>query len=133
MEADTFLQASLFSRFLIILSGPLANLILGLLLITSLYYLNGRYISPPIINEVLDSKPAKIGGIMSGDRIISINKEKIKNFSDIKNIVEKNPNKNLSIEILRNESVIYTNIILAEFYDKIKEKNWVDWSYCRAT
>ena len=122
IEADTFLQASLFSRFMIILSGPLANLILGLLLITSLYYFNGRYVSPPIINEVLDSKPAKIGGIISGDRIISINKEKIKNFSDIKNIVEKNPNKNLSIEILRNDRIIYTNIIPVEFYDEISRK-----------
>ena len=122
MEADTFLQASLFSRFLIVLSGPLANLILGLLLITSLYYFNGRYISPPIINDVIDSKPAKIGGIITGDKIISINKEKIKNFSDIKNIVEKNPNKNLSIEILRNDRIIYTNIIPVEFYDENSRK-----------
>ena len=30
LEKDTFLQANLFSRFLIVLSGPLANLILGL-------------------------------------------------------------------------------------------------------
>ena len=97
--ADTFLQASLFSRFLIVLSGPLANLFLGLILITSLYYFNGRYVSPPIINEVLDSKPAKIAGIISGDKVISINKEKIKNFSEIKNIVEKNPNKNLYLRL----------------------------------
>ena len=76
LEKDTFLQANLFSRFLIVLSGPLANLILGLLLITSLYYFNGRSVSPPIINEVLDTKPAKIGGIISGDKIISINNKK---------------------------------------------------------
>ena len=70
LESDTFLKANLFSRFLIVLSGPLANLFLGLLLITSLYYFNGRYVSPPIINEVLDTKPAKIGGIISGDIVI---------------------------------------------------------------
>ena len=95
LEKDTFLQANLFSRFLIVLSGPLANLILGLLLITCLYYFNGRYVSPPIINEVLDTKPAKIAGIISGDKVLSINIAKIKNFSDIKNIVEKNPKNNL--------------------------------------
>ena len=77
LEKDTFLQANLFSRFLIVLSGPLANLILGLILITCLYYFNGRYVSPPIINEVIDTKPAKIGGIISGDKVISINKKKI--------------------------------------------------------
>ena len=86
LEKDTFLQANLFSRFMIVLSGPLANLILGLLLITSLYFFNGRYVSPPIINDVLEAKPAKIAGIISGDKIISINDKKIKNFSDVKNI-----------------------------------------------
>ena len=80
MEKVTFLQANLFSRFLIVLSGPLANLILGLFLITSLYYFNGRYVSPPIINEVLDTKPAKLSGIISGDKVLSINDMKIKSF-----------------------------------------------------
>ena len=122
LEADTFLKANLFSRFLIVLSGPLANLVLGLLLITSLYYFNGRYVSPPIINEVLEAKPAKIAGITSGDKVISINKKKINNFSDIKNIVEKNPNQNLLFEILRNDSVIYANIIPDEFYEKKSKK-----------
>ena len=122
LESGTFLQANLFSRFLIILSGPLANLILGLLLITSLYYFNGRYISPPIINDVIDTKPAKIGGLISGDKIISINKKKIENFSDIKKIVEKNPNNNLLFEVLRNDNVIYANIIPNEFYEKKSKK-----------
>ena len=124
-ETGAFLQANLFSRFVIILSGPLANLFLGLLLITSLYCFNGRYISPPIINEVIDAKPAKIGGLIAGDKIISINKKKIENFSDIKNIVEKNPSNNLLFEILRKENIVYTNIIPAEFYEKkIKKNSW---------
>ena len=118
LETDTFLQANLFSRFLIILSGPLANLLLGLLLITSLYYFNGRYVSPPIVNEVLDNKPAKFGGMISGDKVLSINQHKIKNFSDIKSIVENNPKKNLTFEILRNDNLIYINIIPTEFYEK---------------
>ena len=118
LESDTFLKANLFSRFLIVLSGPLANLVLGMLLIVSLYYFNGRYTSPPIINEVLDTKPADISGLMSGDKIISINNKEIKNFSDIKYIVENNPKKNLSFEILRNEKIIFTNVTPIEFYEK---------------
>ena len=107
---------------MIVLSGPLANLILGLLLITSLYYFNGRYVSPPIINEVLENKPAKIGGIISGDKIISINNKKIKNFYDIKNIVEKNPKNNLLFEVLRNKNVFYFNIVPDVFYEKRSKK-----------
>ena len=51
LSKDAFLQANLFSRFFIVISGPLANLLLGILLIMGLYFFNGRYVSPPIIND----------------------------------------------------------------------------------
>ncbi len=117
-DKDTFLHANLFSRFMIVLSGPLANLFLGVLLIMGLYFFNGRYVSPPVVNEVLVSKPAYQSGILSGDRIISINNNKIKNFSQIKNIVEKNANKPLSFEVLRNERTIHLSVEPYEYYDK---------------
>ena len=52
LDKDTFLQASLIYRFFIVLSGPLANLILGIILISSIYVYNGRYVSAPVINNV---------------------------------------------------------------------------------
>ena len=63
-DKDAFLQAGLLSRMLIVFSGPLANLFLGLILITSLYCFNGRYESSTIINTVIDSQPAKLAGIL---------------------------------------------------------------------
>ena len=123
LEKDSFLQASLFSRFVIVLSGPLANLFLGILLIIGLYFLNGRYVSPPIINEVMTSKPAMKSGIMPGDKIVSINNKKIKDFSEIKNIVESNPNNPLSFKILRSDSIIFKAIVPYNFYDKSSKKN----------
>ena len=122
MDKDTFLQASLFSRFFIVLSGPLANLILGLLLISSLYVFNGRYITPPIISEVLVSKPAMQGGILSGDRVISINKQEINNFSEMKNIVENNNKKTLNQTLnVNKKTVVDINILLNRV--KLEEKN----------
>ena len=121
-KKDTFLEADLFSRFLIVLSGPLANLLLGVLLITSLYLFNGRYFSPPIINDVIKANPAQKAGILTGDRILSIDKIIIKEFSEIKNIVENNPNKPLSFEILRNDRIIFSTLIPAEYYDVSSKK-----------
>ena len=117
-EKDTFLHANLFSRFFIVLSGPLANLLLGLLLITSLYVFHGRYITPPIINEIIDDKPAMRAGLLSDDKIISINKKEIRDFIDIKKIVENNPNNSLSFDILRNDNVITITVIPSKFYDE---------------
>jgi len=115
---NTFLKAKLVSRILIVLSGPLANLILGLLLITSIYVFNGRYVSPPIVNSVIKNQPAIMAGLKSGDVIIKINETIINDFSDIKNIVEKNPDKGLIFDILREDKLISINITPNNFFDQ---------------
>ena len=115
---DTFLKAKLVSRILIVLSGPLANLVLGLILITSIYVFNGRYVSPPIVNSVIKNQPAIMAGLKSGDVIIKINETSIIDFSDIKNIVEKNPDKGLIFDILREDKLISLNITPNNFFDQ---------------
>ena len=115
---DTFLEASLFYRFIIVLSGPIANLLLGIALISSIYVFNGRYVSPPIIDKVLDAQPAKLAGLYSGDKILSINNTKISEFKDIKKIVETNPEVFLDFKVLRNNKILNLSVIPTSFYDK---------------
>ena len=122
IEKDTFLHANLFSRYFIVLSGPLANLILGLLLITSLYVFHGRYTTAPIINEIMtQSQPWKEVYYLV-TKLLELTIMKYKDFLDIKNIVENNPNKKLSFVLLRNNNIISTTIIPTEFYDKKLDK-----------
>ena len=120
---NSFLNASVFSRIFIVISGPIANLVLGSLLIVSIYVINGRYFTPPIVDEVIVSQPAMIAGMISGDKIISINDLKINEFSDIKIIVENNPEKLLEFKIIRVNSVIDLNIIPIKFFDSKANKN----------
>ena len=122
LEKDSFLKASLLSRFLIVASGPLANLILGLLLITSLYALNGRYISSTVINSVIDSKPAQLAGFLPNDKVISIDGMLVKNFQEIKDIVESKPKVSLSFKILRDNNVLNLNVLPIDFFDKRSNK-----------
>ena len=119
---DTFLGASLFYRFIIVLSGPLANLILGICLISSIYVFNGRYVSPPIIDKVLDGQPAQLAGLNSGDKILSINKNKINDFRDVKNIVENHPEVFLDFKVLRNDTILNLSVFPINFKDKISNK-----------
>ena len=122
-DNDSFLKASLKNRALIIFSGPLANLLLGLFLITSVFYFNGKYESPPIINTVLSNQPAEVAGLKPGDLIKKINQKVIKNFNDIKMIVEKNPNTSLAFLIER-KSVFFTkNIIPKDYFNDIYKQN----------
>ena len=122
-DNDSFLKASLKNRALIIFSGPLANLLLGLFLITSVFYFNGKYESPPIINTVLSNQPAEMAGLKPGDLIKKINQKKIKNFNDIKMIVEKNPNTSLSFLIERKSVEFTENIIPKDYFNDIYKQN----------
>ena len=118
VDNDTFSKAKLISRVFIVISGPLANLILGLLLITSIYMFNGRYVSPPIVSSVLENQPAMKAGFKNGDVIIKINENSITDFSEIKNIVHNNPGNQLKFNILRDETLIILNIIPNHYFDK---------------
>jgi regulator of sigma E protease len=122
LEKDSFLKASLLSRFIIVGSGPLANLLLGLLLITSLYALNGRYISSTIINSVVDSKPAQLAGILPNDKVISIDGELVENFEEIKQIVESKPKVSVIFQILRDNNVLNLNVVPINFFDEKTNK-----------
>ena len=122
-DNDTFLKASLKNRALIIFSGPLANLLLGLFLITSVFYFNGKYESPPIINTVLSNQPAEMAGLKPGDLIKKINQKVIKNFNDIKMIVEKNPKTSLNFLIERKSVVFTENIIPKDYFNDIYKQN----------
>ena len=104
-----FNNASLFARFLIVFSGPLANILLGILIITTLYSFHGRYEVKPEVNQVVKNSPADRSGLKPNDKIISINNKKVSNFEDIKEIVTEN-NKQLSFKILRNKKILFFNI-----------------------
>ena len=94
------------------------------LLITSLYAFNGKYVSTSIIDTVIDFKPAKLAGILPGDKIISINDQLVENFQEIKVIVENNPNISIKFKILRNDTVLFLNVFLKRFLTKRKKYCW---------
>ena len=123
LNTNSFSDASLKFRSLIILSGPLANLLLGFLIITSVFVLNGKYEIPASVNSVIENQPAKNAGLQSGDLINKIDNVIIKNFNDIRAIVEDNPEIYLKFEILRNNSFITINVRPTSFYKEDLKKN----------
>ncbi len=104
-----FNNASLFARFSIVFSGPLANIVLGVLIITTLYSFHGRYEVKPEVNQVVKNSPADRSGLKPNDLIISIDNKKVYNFEDIRKIVANNK-KSLSFEVLRNKKILFFNI-----------------------
>ena len=75
-----FNNASLLARLLIVFSGPLANILLGIIIISTLYSFHGRYEVKPEINQIVKNSPADRSGLKPNDQIVSINNKKVYNF-----------------------------------------------------
>ena len=99
-----------YKKFLIVFFGPFFNLIFAVLLLTSIYRINGIDNFKPIISDVIEHSPAQKAGLQKDDLILSINEQKIKNFNEVVNIITVNNLKPLNIEVLRNGEKISVNV-----------------------
>ena len=92
-------------------AGPFMNLLLAFILFFSVFVFKGAPIVNPVVVNVLQNSYAQEAGVLAGDRILSINKNKIKTFNDIRFYLQYSGGKKLQIEVLRNNKhiVLYTN------------------------
>lgn len=107
-ENDSLYGVHSIKRMIISFAGPFFNFVyafVGFVIIALVGYVYYSYSNT--INLVTDSHPemhsvAKEAGILSGDRIIEINGNKISNFSDLITEVGSRPGEKIKVKVLRN-------------------------------
>ncbi len=117
-NVGNFHNSSLLSRFMIVFSGPLANILLGIFLISILYSINGRLDNKPVVGEILKNSPAEISGLEQKDVIHKIDGVIVTNFFELQKIIKKNANRELNLIVIRNNSKLELTIRPSEFFDK---------------
>jgi len=102
-EEGQFLSAPVSHRAIVALSGPGMNMVSAVFAV-ALAYMVG--LSPPpgtTVGYVYPDSPAAKAGIAPGDKILSVDGYKVKNFNDIKENVSINPDEEIEVTLLRNE------------------------------
>ena len=56
---------------------------------------------PAVVDSVTDDGAARAGGIVAGDRIVSIDGEEVVTFDDLHRVVSARPNKTVMVELIR--------------------------------
>lgn len=98
-------------RAMIAFAGPMFNFFLAVIAFTIIsmvgyqYASYKNYIIIPTI-EQFENSPARDAGLLSGDKIIKINNEKITNFRDIQLAVSIRPKEDLTVQVERNEEIL---------------------------
>jgi len=101
-ENNTFNNASLKSKALTVMAGPVANFLLSFLIFTSLLLWHGKPSNEPIIGN-MHTAFSNSYDIKKDDIIISINDRKIYNFSDIYSFMSEDNTEQFAKYVLERE------------------------------
>ena len=84
-DPRSFDNAPASKRFLTILAGPVANLIIAVLVFTIVGVIGG--VVTTTVSDFIENSPAQAAGIEKGDEILKINGQEIADFTDISKVV----------------------------------------------
>ncbi len=117
-DDKSFSKASIPKRMAIVLAGAIVNILFAILIYFTITAMTGTYISNEI-DEVLDGYTAQSVGLQAGDKIIEINRCKIRSKKDLNQILEKSEGKEIDIKIQRKEEILQYNIKPSEVKSKV--------------
>jgi len=127
-KAASFHHKNVWQRLAIVLAGPLTNYLFAIILFASIAYFSGVVEILPKVSMIQDNSPAKEAGVMAGDEILSIDENKVSEFSDIQTFIAlHNSTKPMKIKLSRAGKVMELNITpkMHEIIDAFGDKHSV--------
>lgn len=101
-----FLERPFYQKMSVLLAGSLMNLFLAVVIFGSLGVFVGKVVGVKNeIERVLPGTPAEMAGIRKGDKIIAVGEVRTQDVAKLRQEIQKNPGKMLSIEIERGGKV----------------------------
>ncbi len=104
----TFESLPVYKRIVIVMAGPVMNLLFPVLLYFSVFVGSGPFLAPTV-GVVLPGHPAE-GKLEPGDRIMQVNGEEVGTFDEIKRIIAKNPGKPIRFKVFRDNRYLDTEV-----------------------
>ena len=105
-KSVAFCFKSLGQRAAIVVAGPAVNFIFAIIAFAILAVSTGTPVPLAGIGKVFSNSAAEKAGFLPGDRVVSINKQPIKYFEQLRNIVQRDGEKYLSFLVERNNKII---------------------------
>jgi regulator of sigma E protease len=96
-----FGSKTLAQRTMTIFAGPMMNFVLAFVVFIVIALLQGVPTNDPKLGEITPDGAAKAAGLQQGDIVQSINGSEISSWSDVVELIRKNPNKKLDFSIVR--------------------------------
>ncbi len=112
----TFEALALYKRIVIVLAGPVMNLIFPVILYFSVFIGDGPFL-PPTVGGVLPGHPAH-GVLEPGDRIMSVNGRDVGTFDEVKRIISRSPAKPVQFKVFRDNKHVDVEVVAEEVFGR---------------
>ena len=107
----SFSHKGLFERSLIVLAGPVFNLLLSVGIFFVFFQVSGLPIMKPEVGEVQEGMPAYESGIRSGDRVMSIDGNPVTRWDEMAGLIKQSRGRPLRIQVSRDETAVLVEIV----------------------
>jgi len=107
----SFSHKSLHKRSLIVLAGPVFNLLLSVAIFFVFFQVSGLPIVKPEVGEIQQGMPAHESGILTGDRIISIDGKPVTRWDELATLIKQSRGRPLGVEILRDKNALFVEVV----------------------
>jgi regulator of sigma E protease len=97
----TFQAKPLWQRALIVLAGPVTNLLLAVLILAGFSLAYGKIVVPPVVGVIQQGSVAEKAGLQLGDRIVSLRGSAVDSFLDVRMAVSQHPGEPLDLVVDR--------------------------------
>ena len=101
-EKRSFFKQPTWKRLLIVLAGPVFNFLLAIV-IFCIVYMYGLPNLIPVIGEMSAQSAAQEAGVLSGDKIISLNGKKITYWDEVKPVITDSKGEEVKVVVQRGE------------------------------
>ena len=119
VNEKSFNAQKVWKRIIVVLAGPVTNLVFAILLSFVTLSAFGDFI--PAIYEVNQNSPAEAAGMLPGDIITDINGKPVKFFSQTVDMIQSAETKDISIDIIRDGAE--QSLTLKNVYNEEQGKN----------
>ena len=123
----SFNHAPLWRRFLIVLAGPVFNLVLPFIIFFLVFLLQADA-HPPVLGQVVDGGPAAQGGLRNGDEVVRIDDEEVRTWWEMENIIKYRAGETLRFTVSRHGEEAGPFEVVPESFvrRRIPELDWVE-------
>ena len=105
-KAVSFHHKTLGQRAAIVAAGPIVNFLFAIVAFAGLAMFQGNPVPLAVVGEVIPESAASAAGFEQGDKIVAINSDEVVSFEDLRQIVIKNPDRELTFDVQRDTKIL---------------------------